>query len=89
MFRFGADDILRVINEKVNLSSLNERRYDLARLRLTFLGFVQSIHDYDLTCILTSLPGHSDLLCQNAGNSFSAFDNPFTIAKHTEISKPI
>ena len=41
MFRFGADDILRVINEKVNLSSLNERRYDLARLRLTFLGNVQ------------------------------------------------
>jgi hypothetical protein len=33
MFRFGADDILRVINEKVNPSSLNERRYDLAELR--------------------------------------------------------
>jgi len=35
------DDILRVINEKVNPSSSNERRYDLAELRLTFLGNVQ------------------------------------------------
>ena len=37
------DDILRVINEKVNPSCLDESCYDLARLRLTILGFVQCL----------------------------------------------
>jgi hypothetical protein len=29
--------------------------------------------------------GTSDLLRQNAGYSFLAFDNPLTVAEHTEI----